>query len=77
MLKGRGKHRIGQAAVANDAIGSKAHAISRRNHAAAPIAKHIAVGRDLDRWAGDTMTSGARVKCVPSTMIIGVGCGKS
>ena len=24
-----------------------------------------------------TMTSDARVKCVPSTMIIGVGCGKS
>ena len=80
MLKRRGKHGIGQAYVANDAIGRKAHATRRRNHAAAPIAKHVAVGRDLDRWAGGqsgTMTSDARVRCVPNTMIIGVACGKS
>jgi hypothetical protein len=81
MLRRRGKHRIGQAAVANDTIGSKAYATSRRNHAGAPISKHVAVGRDLDLRAGGQEVRHDDIRrardCVPNTMIIGVGRGKS
>ena len=52
MLKRAWKDRIWQAAVANDAIGRKAHGAGRRNDTAAPIAEDIAIGRDRHRGAG-------------------------
>jgi hypothetical protein len=52
MLNCGSKHRIGQAAVAHDAVAGKAHAAGGRDHAAAPIAEHVAIGRDFDDRVG-------------------------
>src|SRR6266700_1082279 len=52
MLKGRGKDRVRQTGVANDAIGGKAHLTGRRHDAAAPVAEHVAIGRDRHRRVG-------------------------
>ena len=52
VLSGRSKHRIGQAAVAHHAVAGKADAAGGRDHAAAPIAEHVAIGRDLDDRVG-------------------------
>jgi hypothetical protein len=52
MLDRGSKHRIGQAAVAHHAIAGKADAAGGRDHAAAPIAEHVAIGCDLDGRVG-------------------------
>jgi hypothetical protein len=53
VLNRRSKLRVGQSAVANDTIGGKAHAAGRRDDAAAPIAKQVTIGSDLDDRVGD------------------------
>jgi hypothetical protein len=56
------------------------HRTGRRNDTAAPVAEPVAIGRDRDRRAGGQVVGDdeeARVKCVPNTMIMGVGCGNS
>src|SRR4029078_4044272 len=49
MLNCRTDYRIGLPGVANHAVGGQAHAPRRRDHAAAPITEHIAIGGDIDR----------------------------
>jgi hypothetical protein len=43
VLKRVRKHRVGQAAVANDSIAGKTEGAGRRNDAAAPIAEEVAI----------------------------------
>ena len=52
VLNGRRESGIRQAAVTNHAVGGEAHPPLRRDHAAAPVAEHVAIGCDLDRRHG-------------------------
>src|SRR5437660_10274172 len=52
MLSSRRESRIRLTAVAHDAVGGQTHPAGGCDNAAAPVAEHIAIGRNLDRRAG-------------------------
>jgi hypothetical protein len=68
-------------AVTHHAIGGQAHRTGRRKGTAAPVAEPVAVWCDWYRRPGGqmmgTIMSDARVKCMPNTMIMGVGWANS
>ena len=43
---------FGQARVFDDRVGRQAQLSGRRQNPAAPVAKQVAIGRDLDGWIG-------------------------